>query len=170
MGPFGDSPRMLRFSVFEVDLWAVELRKHGVRIKLQEQPFKILALLLERPGELVTRDELRERLWSADTFVDFDRSLNKATNKLRSALGDLAESPRFIETLSSRGYRFIALISNQGDDGLGAPSAPHPLAWAALGYDENAKAESLGDFKRVQESASNAADKAQAAKASLLLT
>ncbi len=92
------SHRNLRFGVFDVDLRAAELRKHGIRVRLEEQPFHILALLLERPGELVTREELRQKLWSADTFVDFDRSLNKAMSKLRLALGDSAESPRFIET------------------------------------------------------------------------
>src|SRR5260370_2301955 len=98
--------RTLRFGAFEVNLAVGELRKHGIRIKLQEQPFQILALLLERPGEVVTREELRQKLWSADTFVDFDNSLNAATSKLRQALGDTADSPRFVETLARRGYRF----------------------------------------------------------------
>jgi len=121
MEAISHSHRTLRFGVFDVDLRTAELRKHGVRIRLEEQPFHILALLLERPGELVTREELRQRLWSADTFVDFDRSLNKAMSKLRLALGDSADSPRFIETLHRRGYRFIAPIQ---DDKLvgGAPS------------------------------------------------
>src|SRR5580693_9020544 len=96
------------FGVFEVDLRSGELRKRGVRIKLQEQPFQILSLLLERPGEVVTRDELRQKLWAAHTFVDFDRSLNKAMTKLRFALGDSAESPRYIETIPRHGYRFLA--------------------------------------------------------------
>ncbi len=102
--------RSVRFGVFEIDLQAAELKKHGIRLKLQDQPFHILSLLLERPGELVTREELRQKLWSADTFVDFDRNLNKAMNKLRIALCDSAESPRFIETLHRRGYRFIAPV------------------------------------------------------------
>src|SRR5215471_10806889 len=102
--------RVLRFGVFDVDLRTAELRKHGVRIRLEEQPFHILALLLASPGELVTREELRQKLWSADTFVDFDRSLNKAISKLRLALGDSAETPRYIETLHRRGYRFIAPV------------------------------------------------------------
>ena len=97
----------VRFGAFELDLRAGELRKQGVKVKLQEQPFQILAMLLERPGEVVTREELRKRLWPSDTFVDFDHSLNKAVNKLREALGDSAENPRFIETLAKRGYRFI---------------------------------------------------------------
>src|SRR5713226_8256280 len=98
------SHRNLRFGVFDVDLRAAELRKHGIRVRLEEQPFHILALLLERPGELVTREELRQKLWSADTFVDFDRSLNTAINKLRETLGDSSSVPRFIETLPRRGY------------------------------------------------------------------
>ena len=110
------SSRTLRFGLFEVDLRAVELRKHGIKISLQEQPFHILTLLLEHPGELVTREELRQKLWSADMFVDFDRNLNKAMNKLRIALGDSAENPRFIETLHRRGYRFIAPLSAHEND------------------------------------------------------
>jgi Tol biopolymer transport system component/DNA-binding winged helix-turn-helix (wHTH) protein len=101
---------LLRFSSFELDLRAGELRKNGLRIKLQDQPFQILALLLEKPGELVTREELRERLWPADTFVDFDHSLNSAVKKLRQALSDDPDTPRFIETLPRRGYRFIAPV------------------------------------------------------------
>src|SRR5437763_8724775 len=106
-----ESPFRTRgFGVFEVDLRAAELRKHGVRIKLQEQPFQILSLLLEHPGEVVTREELREKLWPAHTFVDFDRSLNKAMAKLRAALGDSADRPRYIETIPRHGYRFLAPV------------------------------------------------------------
>src|SRR5438876_6627216 len=105
----------LHFSTFDVDVRAGELRKQGVRIKLQEQPFRILTLLLQRPGEVVTREELRSSTWTADTFVDFDNSLNTSINKLREALGDSADSPRFIETLPRRGYRFIAPVT--GEDG-----------------------------------------------------
>src|SRR5215468_4256231 len=105
---------VLRFGTFEVDLRAGELRKQGVRIKLQEQPFHVLTLLIQKPGEVVTREELRNHNWSADTFVDFDNSLNTAINKLREALGDSAENPRFIETLPRRGYRFLAPVSNDG--------------------------------------------------------
>ena len=97
----------LRFGVFELDLRSGELRKHGLRVRLQEQPFRLLEMLLERPGEVVTREELQKRLWPADTFVDFDHGLNKAINKIREALGDSAESPRFVETVSRRGYRFL---------------------------------------------------------------
>jgi len=96
--------------MFSVDLSTGELRKQGHRVRLQEQPFQLLAMLLACPGELVTREELRKRLWAADTFVDFDHGVNIAINKLRDALGDSAEKPRFIETLPRRGYRFIAAV------------------------------------------------------------
>ena len=103
--PSGRQP--LRFGAFELDLRAGELRKEGVKVKLQEQPFQVLAMLLEHHGQVVTREELRSRLWPSDTFVDFDLGLNKAINKLREALGDSAGKPQFIETLAKRGYRFI---------------------------------------------------------------
>ncbi|MHB8217132.1 MAG: winged helix-turn-helix domain-containing protein [Candidatus Sulfotelmatobacter sp.] len=99
--------RIARFGVFELDLAAGELRKSGAKLRLQEQPFQVLALLLERAGDVVTREELRQKLWPADTFVDFDHSLNTAVNKLRETLGDSASSPRYIETLARRGYRFL---------------------------------------------------------------
>jgi TolB-like protein/DNA-binding winged helix-turn-helix (wHTH) protein/Flp pilus assembly protein TadD len=105
------TPVRLRFGVFEVDLRSGELRKHGVRLRLQEQPFQVLAMLLERPGETVTREELRKRLWTAETFVDFDHGVNKAVNRIRDALGDSATSPRFVETVARRGYRFIADVA-----------------------------------------------------------
>jgi TolB-like protein/DNA-binding winged helix-turn-helix (wHTH) protein/Flp pilus assembly protein TadD len=98
------------FGVFELDLRAGELRKRGSRVRLQEQPFQVLAMLLEHPGEVVTREELQKKLWPADTFVDFDHGLNKAINKIRDALGDSAESPRFVETVARRGYRFLAEV------------------------------------------------------------
>src|SRR6266481_5318852 len=106
------SAGILRFGTFEVDVRSGELRKQGVRVKLQEQPFHVLTVLLQRPGEVVTREELRNQNWPADTFVDFDNSLNTAINKLREALGDSADNPRFIETLPRRGYRFIAPVTN----------------------------------------------------------
>src|SRR5215469_9250998 len=106
----------LRFGVFEVDLRAGELRRQGKRIKVQEQPFRVLTVLLQRPGEVVTREELRNQNWPPDTFVDFDNSLNTAINKLREALGDSADGPRFIETLPRRGYRFLATVT--GPDGV----------------------------------------------------
>ena len=102
--------RMIQFGVFEVDQRSGELRRNGVKVRLQEQPFQILALLLERPGEVVTREELQSRLWPADTFVDFDHSLNAAVRRLRDALGDSAENPRFVETVARRGYRFLAPV------------------------------------------------------------
>jgi len=101
---------VIRFGVFEAEPRSGELRKHGVRVRLRDQSFQVLLLLLERPGQMVTREELQRRLWPADTFVDFDRGLNKAVNRLRDALGDSADSPRFIETLPKRGYRFITPI------------------------------------------------------------
>jgi eukaryotic-like serine/threonine-protein kinase len=104
--------RKTRFGAYEVDLRSGELYKHGIRMKLQDQPFQVLAVLLERPGEIVTRDELRQKLWPADTFVDFDTGLNSAIKKLRDVLGDSAEEPRYIETLPRRGYRFIAHVEN----------------------------------------------------------
>jgi cholera toxin transcriptional activator len=104
--------RLLRFGVFEVDLTAGELRKNGARIRLQEQPFQVLTALLQNAGQVVTRDELREKIWPADTFVDFDHSLNTAVNKIRESLGDSASSPRFVETLARRGYRFIASVDS----------------------------------------------------------
>jgi len=108
---------ILRFGAFEIDGRAGELRKNGVRLKLQEQPFQVLCVLVERPGEVVTREELRNRLWPADTFVDFDHSVNAAIKRLRDALGDSAESPRFVETLPRRGYRFIASMDKLDGDG-----------------------------------------------------
>jgi len=96
--------------VFEVDTASGELRKQGRRIRLQDQPFAVLTVLIERAGNVVTREELRSRLWAADTFVDFDHSLNTAVNKLREVLGDSATSPRFVETVARRGYRFVAEV------------------------------------------------------------
>jgi len=104
--------RVIHFGVFDVDLQAGELRKSGLRIKLQEQPFQILALLLAHPGEVVTREELRQRLWPSDTFVDFDHSLNSSVKKLRQALGDDSDNPRFVETLPRRGYRLIVPVTS----------------------------------------------------------
>ena len=110
MAPQSQLPQFLRFDVFAVDLRAGELRRNGTKLKLQEQPFQVLCALLEHPGELVTREELRSRLWPADTFVDFDHGLNAAIRRLREALGDSAEIPRFVETVARRGYRFIGNV------------------------------------------------------------
>ncbi len=121
----------LRFGVFEVDLRAGELHKHGLRIRLQEQPLQVLAMLLEHPGEVVTREELQKRLWPADTFVDFDHGLNKAVSKIRDALGDSAESPRFVETVARRGYRFLAEVKAADATPVRSPElAPPPLLTA----------------------------------------
>ena len=92
--------RRISFGVFEMDLRTGELRKHGLRVRLQRQPFQVLALLVERAGDVVTREELQQTLWPANTFVDFDHGLNKTINKIRQALGDSAEAPRFVETVA----------------------------------------------------------------------
>jgi Tol biopolymer transport system component/DNA-binding winged helix-turn-helix (wHTH) protein len=126
--------RVVRFGAFELHLDTRELRKSGIRIKLQEQPFLILEMLLDRPGAIVTREELKQKLWPADTFVDFDLSLNSAVKKLRQALSDDSDNPRYIETLYRRGYRFIGPIN--GTDGSGveldrtAAAAPIPISGA----------------------------------------
>jgi TolB-like protein/DNA-binding winged helix-turn-helix (wHTH) protein/Tfp pilus assembly protein PilF len=111
MDPAVTTPRVVRFGVFELDRRSGELRKDGVRVRLQEQPLRVLDALLAEPGEPVTREALRQRLWPDDTFVDFDNGLNRAINRLRAALGDAADNPRFIETLERRGYRFIAPVA-----------------------------------------------------------
>jgi DNA-binding winged helix-turn-helix (wHTH) protein len=115
-----------KFGLYEADVASGELRKNGSKLRLQEQPFQVLIALLERPGEVFTREELRERLWPADTFVDFDHSLNTAINKLRDALGDTASNPRFIETLARRGYRFIAPVQSESklDEAIAPTPAP----------------------------------------------
>ena len=114
-------PTVIRFGLFELCPNTGELRKRGIRIKLQEQPLRILALLLENPGEPVTRERLRESLWPGDTFVDFDHSLNAAVAKLRQVLGDTAENSRFIETLPRHGYRFIAPVESPARPAKGSP-------------------------------------------------
>jgi TolB-like protein/DNA-binding winged helix-turn-helix (wHTH) protein/lipoprotein NlpI len=140
------SPYLRRFDQFELDLRTAELFKEGKRIKLQQQPCQLLALLTEHPGELVLREELKKRLWPSDTFVDFDHGVNIAINKLRDALGDSAEKPRFIETLPRRGYRFIGLLRAANGDSpaeiaLSTAEAPvesrknyRALATAAVGF------------------------------------
>ena len=109
-----EDKRIVRFGVFEADLKTGELRRNGSKIRLQEQPFQILSVLLVRPGDVVSREELRARLWPSDTFVDFDHSLNTAVRRLRDALGDSAENPRFVETVARRGYRFLAPVNGNG--------------------------------------------------------
>jgi len=124
------SSRVTRFGLFELDLSAGELRKSGVKLRLQGQPFQVLALLLERAGEVVTREELQRKLWPSDTFVDFDHSLNTAINKVREALGDSAGNPRYVETLARRGYRFIAPVQApvQTDASTDTPSGEKAAA------------------------------------------
>jgi cholera toxin transcriptional activator len=107
-----EATRVVRFGVFEVDLRTVELRKQGVRIRLPSQSFQVLAALLLRPGELVTREELKQKLWPSDSFGDFEHGLNAAVNRVRDALGDSSDNPRFVETLHRRGYRFIAPVES----------------------------------------------------------
>jgi DNA-binding winged helix-turn-helix (wHTH) protein len=111
-----------KFGLYEADPQSGELFREGRKLRMQEQPFQVLVALLERPGEVVTREDLRQRLWPSDTFVDFDHSLNTAINKLRDALGDGAANPRFIETLPRRGYRFIAPVQSVGPNGVVAES------------------------------------------------
>ena len=124
--PSSSAAKLLRFGVFEMDLAAGELRKNGARLRLQEQPFQVLAVLLDNAGQVVTRDDLRQKIWPADTFVDFDHSLNTAVNKIREALGDSPSSPRFVETLARRGYRFIAPVN-----GVETSASTFPRAQAA---------------------------------------
>ena len=119
--------KVIRFGLYEIDLVSQELRKSGVKIKIQEQPFQILALLLERPGEIVTREEIQKRLWTGDTFVDFDLGLNSAVKKLRQVLGDESDNPRFVETLYRRGYRFLAPVhGSELQPTLVTPKPLHP--------------------------------------------
>lgn len=112
MSPTTPSPHTVRFGLFELDVRAGELRKRGARVPLQGLPVQVLNILLENPGHMVTRDELRARLWPADTFVDFDHSLHNAIARLREALGENANNLRFVETLPRRGYRFIGPIDS----------------------------------------------------------
>jgi DNA-binding winged helix-turn-helix (wHTH) protein len=122
---------LFRFGAFELDASTGELRKHGVRLRLPDQPFRVLIALLEHPHELVTREELHKRVWPEDTFVDFEQGLNRAVNKLREALGDSAATPRFIETLPGRGYRFIGpLRQNEATDPAPEPEPPAQAGWA----------------------------------------
>src|SRR6202051_4682608 len=146
---------VVRFGTYEVSLQSGEVRKAGLRIRVQQQPMKLLGILLERPGEVVSREKLRRRVWADESFGDFDQAVNSAIAKLRSALGDSAENPRFIETLPKRGYRFIADVSVVDADarpkgpgsgpadlqpaepahkfqGAGSASAPQRRPWSAL--------------------------------------
>src|SRR5258708_7977143 len=122
MAEVNSSGKIVRFGVFEADLQTGELRKNGMKVPLQGQPFQVCAILLESPGTLFTREELRRRVWPEDTFVDFDHALNTAITKIRIALGDEADNPRFVETLPRRGYRFIGSLDKPN------PQAPSPMA------------------------------------------
>ena len=145
-----DNSRIARFGVYEVDLAAGQLRKSGVRIKLQDRPFQILSVLLERPGEVVTREELEKRLWPVDTFVDFKHGMNTAITKLRQALSDEADNPRFIETLPRRGYRFVAPVSFGGNgapsEQLGAATSSDPESSSLLRPSSSGASPFLGHF------------------------
>ncbi len=148
------TPKILRiaFDRFDVDLRSGELRKNGRRLRLQEQPFQLLALLLESPGEVVTREEICRKLWQADTFVDFDHSLGTAINKIREALGDSADHPRFVETLPRRGYRFIGKIVGSAATPLAESSPAVQDANAAVGIASGDKGIDAGSAPAVQES------------------
>jgi TolB-like protein/DNA-binding winged helix-turn-helix (wHTH) protein/Flp pilus assembly protein TadD len=137
----------LRFGVFELDLEAGQLRKHGLRIRLQEQPFQVLAMLLLHHGEVVTREELQKKLWPADTFVDFDHGLNKAINKIREALSDSASSPRFVETVSRRGYRFVADVKF-AEAPARNPGIPNQPQLGAAAHEQHAPTSRLAMFRR----------------------
>ena len=131
MAESGAPHRIVRFAAFEFDPGTEELRKHGLRIKLNGQPIDLLAMLIEHAGEVVTREELQKRLWPADTYVDFEHSLNAAIKRLRAALGDSADAPRFVETLARQGYRFIAPLGHPVETNPVQPEAQtqeaHPL-------------------------------------------
>jgi TolB-like protein/DNA-binding winged helix-turn-helix (wHTH) protein len=128
------SGRIIRFGVFEADLKACELRKHGFRLKLAEQPFQVLAMLLERPGETVTREEMRDRLWPGDTFVDFDHGLNNAVMRVREVLLDSSDHPRYVETVPRRGYRFVAPVEDVPSPSVASATQEpeHPSAVGSL--------------------------------------
>src|ERR1700679_505076 len=119
--------RTVRFGAFEADLHAGEVRKSGSRVKLQEQPFKVLQILLERPGDLVTREELQTRIWPEESFGDFDHAVNVAVGKLRMALGESADTPSFMETVPRRGYRFVASL-----EGAAVETPPAVVSAAAV--------------------------------------
>jgi Tol biopolymer transport system component/DNA-binding winged helix-turn-helix (wHTH) protein len=136
----GTNPGRVKFGPFEADLHTHEIWKFGVKIKLIGQPFEVLAILISKPGELVTREELRERLWPGDTFVDFDHGLNAAVNKLREALSDSVETPRYVETLPRRGYRFVARVAKPGEEANQPAPVETPNVFSTVGQAELQKA------------------------------
>src|SRR6202171_3205681 len=131
-------PNAFRFGVFEVYLQSSELRKSGIKLKLQDQPLQVLIALLEKPGVVIAREELRKKLWDDDTFVDFEHSLGTAINKIREALGDSAENPRFIETLPRRGYRFVTPVTTI------SATSPSPLDTSSANSRRSLLAPSFG--------------------------
>ncbi len=145
MVPGADTPRQIvHFGVFEVDLRAAELRRNGLKVRLQEQPFQILRMLLEHPGDVVLREEIQRQLWRGDTVVEFDHSINAAVKRLRQALGDDADAPRYVETVPRRGYRFIARLNGSSLNGASAAASSRqfdtqpdrvsvPRAWVLVG-------------------------------------
>jgi DNA-binding winged helix-turn-helix (wHTH) protein len=139
------SAPVTRFGVFEVDPQAEELRKNGLKLRLRGQPFHVLAMLLERPGEVVTREQLQQRLWPDGTFVDFDHSLNTAINKIREALGDSAENPRFVETLPRRGYRLVAAVENSGREIQTGKASPEAEALANANFNVGGREKLLAE-------------------------
>jgi DNA-binding winged helix-turn-helix (wHTH) protein len=148
----GQQSKLFRFGVYEADAATGELRKSGVRLRLQEQPFQVLLVLLERQGEVITREELRQQLWPADTFVDFDHSLNTIINKLREVLGDSASSPRFIETLARRGYRFLAPVEKvEASAARGAEAKENPAGPSYPAGPTDAETPSVSLLTRMEE-------------------
>src|SRR5256885_471309 len=137
--------RAVRFGVFEVDFAAGELRKHGAKVKLHgQQPFLVLSILLEHAGQVVTREELSRKLWTGDTFVDFEHSLATAISKIREALGDSAESPRYVETLPRRGYRFIAEVAPLDES---IKPRPEPANRNAFSAEEDEQVKPVGEVR-----------------------
>ncbi|WP_109488208.1 winged helix-turn-helix domain-containing protein [Occallatibacter savannae] len=126
--PDAAPPSRYRFGVFEADASTGELRKQGIRIRLNAQPFQVLLMLLDRPGEVLTRDEIAQNLWSDGTFVDYEHGLNSAVNRIREALGDSASNPRFVETLARRGYRFVAPVQRVASQSNAAASTEPPMS------------------------------------------
>jgi DNA-binding winged helix-turn-helix (wHTH) protein len=126
--PAAPTARLYRFGLFEADAALGELRRQGVRVKLNAQPFQVLCMLLDRPGDLLTREEISRELWPDGTFVDFDHGVNSAVNRIREALGDTASNPRFVETLARRGYRFVAPVERVAPEQTSSPPTPEPAA------------------------------------------
>ena len=130
----GQRAGVLRFGAFELDLASGELRKGGALVKLQSQHCQLLALLAGRPGQMISREEIRESLWDSHTFVDFDRSINLGINQIRSALGDDPQSPRYIETLPRKGYRFVAQVTGNRGQRATAVVQPGPLTFSKAAF------------------------------------